>query len=54
VIAMVIAHAGHWLPQLLYLAPLVVLIVAIGVGRMRERREAREGGEPPADDRQSD
>jgi hypothetical protein len=40
----VIAHAGHWLPQLLYLAPLVVLVVAIVVGRLRERRERREGG----------
>ena len=37
-----IAHAGHWLPQLLYLAPLVVLVVAIVVGRVRERRVARE------------
>jgi hypothetical protein len=40
----VIAHAGHWLPQLLYLGPLVVLVVAIFIGRMRERRERREGG----------
>ena len=40
---LVIAHAGHWLPQLLYLAPLIVLVVAIGLGRLRERREAREG-----------
>jgi hypothetical protein len=39
----VIAHAGHWLPQLLYIAPLVVLIGAIGLGRLRERREPREG-----------
>ena len=41
--AVVMAHAGHWLPQLLYLAPLIVLVVAIGVGRVRERRQAREG-----------
>ena len=40
----VLAHAGHWLPQLLYLAPLLVLVVAILVGRVRERRERREGG----------
>lgn len=40
----VLAHAGHWLPQLLYLAPLIVLVVAIMVGRLRERRERREGG----------
>jgi hypothetical protein len=39
----VFAHAGHWLPQLLYLAPLVVLIGAILMGKMRERREARQG-----------
>ena len=39
---LVFAHAGHWLPQLLYLAPVVVLVGAILVGRMRERREARE------------
>jgi hypothetical protein len=39
----VIAHAGHWLPQLLYLAPLLVLVVAIVVGRLRERREGRAG-----------
>jgi hypothetical protein len=41
----VLAHAGHWLPQLLYLAPVVVLVGAILVGRMRERRDAREGAE---------
>jgi hypothetical protein len=41
----VIAHAGHWLPQLLYLAPLIVLIVAIAVGRLRERRDGRHDGE---------
>jgi hypothetical protein len=38
---LVLAHAGHWLPQLLYLAPVVVLVGAILIGRMRERREAR-------------
>jgi hypothetical protein len=40
----VIAHAGHWLPQLLYLAPLIVLVGAIVVGRVRERRDRRDGG----------
>jgi hypothetical protein len=34
----VFAHAGHWLPQLLYLAPVVVMLVALGVGKVRERR----------------
>ena len=46
---LVLAHAGHWLPQLLYLAPVVVLVGAVLIGRMRERRQAREGAEP--DDR---
>jgi hypothetical protein len=34
----VFAHAGHWLPQLLYLAPVVVMLVALGVGKVREKR----------------
>ena len=33
------AHAGHWLPQLIYLVPLAVLVGVILVGRARERRE---------------
>ena len=51
----VIAHAGHWLPQLLYLAPVVVLVGAILVGRFRERRAGRGRDERPgAQYRQSD
>jgi len=37
---LVLAHAGHWLPQLIYLAPLLVLIGVIVAGRVRDRREA--------------
>ena len=33
------AHAGHWLPQLIYLVPLAVLVGVILVGRARDRRE---------------
>jgi hypothetical protein len=29
------AHAGHWLPQLLYLAPIVAMIVALLWARIR-------------------
>ncbi len=32
------AHAGHWLPQLLYLAPVVVMLGAVGLGKLRERK----------------
>jgi|tagenome__1003787_1003787.scaffolds.fasta_scaffold19644639_2 hypothetical protein len=41
----VFAHAGHWLPQLLYLAPLIVLIGAILLGKLRDRRGGRQGAE---------
>ena len=37
---LVLAHAGHWLPQLIYLVPLFVLIGVIVAGRIRDRREA--------------
>ena len=37
---LVIAHAGHWLVQLIYLVPLAVLVGVIFAGRIRDRREA--------------
>jgi len=40
---LVLAHAGHWLVQLIYLAPLVALVAIIAIARLRERREARRG-----------
>lgn len=36
----VLAHAGHWLVQLIYVVPLAVLVGVIVVGRIRDRREA--------------
>ena len=36
------AHAGHWLPQLIYLVPLLVLLGVIAAGRRKDRREAAE------------
>jgi hypothetical protein len=48
---LVLAHAGHWLVQLIYLVPLAVLVAVIMVGRARDRREearkAKEGGASP-------
>ncbi len=38
----VFAHPGHWAVQVAYLSPLAVLVVALVVGKVRERREARE------------
>jgi hypothetical protein len=46
----VIAHAGHWLVQLLYLTPLIVLLVALAMGKMRERRERDGDAEGPPED----
>lgn len=37
---LLLAHAGHWLVQLIYLVPLAVLVGVIVAGRMRDRREA--------------
>jgi uncharacterized membrane protein YtjA (UPF0391 family) len=42
--APVLAHAGHWLAQIAYLLPLVVLVVVLVAGPVRERR-ARRGAQ---------
>lgn len=39
--ALPMAHAGHWLAQLAYLLPLILLVGALVIGRLRERRERR-------------
>ena len=47
----VLAHAGHWLFQVVYLAPLVALVVILIVNQVRERRARRIAppeGDPPA------
>ena len=35
------AHVGHWAVNLLYVAPLLVVVGAIVRDRRREKREAR-------------
>ncbi len=35
-----LAHVGHWLVDVLYLAPLLVLVIALAVNKLRERRGA--------------
>jgi hypothetical protein len=37
------AHAGHWLAQVAYLAPLVLLVALLVVGRIRDRRDRGDG-----------
>ena len=34
----VLAHAGHWLVSLAYIAPLIFLVGVIIVGKIRDRR----------------
>ena len=41
-----LAHAGHWLAQVAYLAPLLVLVGMLVVGRLRDRRARRQGTDP--------
>ncbi len=45
----VVAHAGHWLVETLYVAPVVVIVGWISVKALLDRRrERREGpGAPP-------
>ena len=47
---LVIAHAGHWLVQLIYLVPLLVLVGVIIAGRVRDRREAAHDAVRPDPD----
>jgi hypothetical protein len=39
-----LAHAGHWLVQIAYLAPLVLVVAMLVLGRLRARRERRRKG----------
>jgi len=42
---MVIAHAGHWAVQALYLAPLAVFVGLLARAKLHERRDRQAGGE---------
>jgi len=35
---LVFAHAGHWLVQILYAAPLIVMVVLLIVGKIRDKK----------------
>ena len=35
---MVLAHTGHWLNNLIYIAPVLLVVAALGVQRLRDRR----------------
>lgn len=49
---LLIAHVGHWLVNVLYLLPLVVVVAMLAVSSLRDRRaEAREGAADAVDER---
>jgi hypothetical protein len=43
---MYIAHPGHWLVNVAYFLPVVVFIAWLVVTQVKERRRARNGGNP--------
>jgi threonine/homoserine/homoserine lactone efflux protein len=47
---MTLAHAGHWLVSLLYLAPVAVIVGFVGWQSWRDRRSSDDDGrgDPPA------
>jgi hypothetical protein len=46
-----IAHAGHWIADLLYVLPLAIALGFLGFQSMRDkRRDEAEGTAKPADD----
>ena len=49
-----LAHAGHWLVNLLYVMPVLIVVGYIGVRALLDRRaanaETREPAPPPAGD----
>ena len=38
-----IAHGGHWLINLLYVAPLVVVVGVLGYQSLKDRHELKSG-----------
>jgi hypothetical protein len=47
---MTLAHAGHWYISLLYVAPVLIVVVALAVQSRRERDEDEpDGVEDPLD-----
>ena len=42
---LILAHAGHWLAGLLYLAPVVIVVAALLYQSWKDRREHGDDGE---------
>jgi hypothetical protein len=42
---LILAHAGHWLANLLYLAPVVIVVGALGFQTFKDRHRSDEDGD---------
>jgi hypothetical protein len=42
---LILAHAGHWIAGLLYLAPVVIVVGALGYQSWKDRRAGPEDAE---------
>ena len=43
-----LAHAGHWYPAMLYLAPVLIVVVVLWVQERRERGRDESGEDDAA------
>lgn len=50
VAVVILAHAGHWLAGLLYLAPVVIVVGALVLQSYKDRRLGPEDGDERAGD----
>lgn len=44
-----LAHASHWLAQVAYVAPVLLLVVALAITSLRDRRRERREEGPSTD-----
>ena len=42
-----VAHISHWWTELLYVAPVVVVVAGLALSNRREKRRARRSGVTP-------
>jgi hypothetical protein len=42
---LILAHVGHWLANLLYLAPVVIVVGALGFQTLKDRHRGDEDGD---------
>lgn len=42
-----LAHVGHWAVNLLYVAPLLIVVAVLGYQSLKDRRRLKRGGGEP-------